>query len=319
MRIDNVIHMGLFSHKGAMVLLLLMAIWGLWYWLRPRPVDFFECYSEDPQVVQLLRKFYSHPVRKLRVDGVEWIYYVNGQGRQTVVFLHGMGGAYDIWWQQLLHFQSTYRVLSYTLPAEVSSLKGVARGIQAVLDEEGVDSVVLVGTSMGGYIAQYLMTRMPERIHGVVIAHSFPPNSLIARQNKLFATIMPWLPASAIALYGKYIYTRKVFPAGGNEPLLRCFLLSIPFDKRSFIHRYRIIVERFPLDAEAYRHIPKLLLESTNDPLIPEELRLALRKLYPEARHYNFGAKGHFPYLHAAGEYNRVLYRFLEDLSSRRE
>ena len=246
------------------------------------------------------------------VDGIIWSYYVEGSEGKAVLFIHGMGGSYDIWWQQLQYLERTHRVIAFTLPVEVSTLAEVERGVQALLDRERVDQLVVVGTSMGGYIAQYLMTKMPQRLRGVVLGHTFPPNAYVRKRHQLLAVLLRLLPAVVIRYYGWYVYRTKVFPAAGRSAIVRCFLLSKPFSKRSFLHRYRILIEPFALDPERYRSIPKCIFESDNDPLVPAVLRDALKATYPEASVYTFHGVGHFPYLNAADAYNTALRKCLE-------
>jgi len=42
-------------------------------------------------------------------------------------------------------------------------------------------------------------------------------------------------------------------------------------------------------------------------------MRKELKELYPEAEVYTFHNAGHFPYVNAAGEYNKVLKVFLNE------
>ncbi len=305
-----------YNAKGveiALYLVVLVLVAGfLLYWLQPRPVDFFRCYKDDPSIATSLRIFYAKPIRIVQVGGIAWPYYVGGLGGRAVLFIHGMGGSYDIWWQQLQYLERTHRVIAFTLPVEVSTLAEVERGVQALLDRERVDQLVVVGTSMGGYIAQYLMTRMPQRLRGVVLGHTFPPNAYVRKRHQLLAVLLRLLPAVVIRYYGWYVYRTKVFPAAGHSAIVRCFLLSKLFSKRSFLHRYRILIESFALDPERYRSIPKCIFESDNDPLVPAELRDALKATYPEATVYTFHSAGHFPYLNAADAYNTALRKCLE-------
>ena len=65
----------------------------------------------------------------------------------------------------------------------------------------------------------------------------------------------------------------------------------------------------FPNEYEIKR-IPKLIIESDNDPLVELQLREDLKKLYPSALVKTFHNEGHFPYINAAGEYNEALKEF---------
>jgi len=63
--------------------------------------DFGDLYSKvDTKTVDALVTFREmHPVRTLELHGIEWNYASLGDGPETILFLHGMTGAYDIWWQ----------------------------------------------------------------------------------------------------------------------------------------------------------------------------------------------------------------------------
>ena len=72
-----------------------------------------------------------------------------------------MTGAYDIWWQQMEALQDEYRVISVTYPA-VDSLEEMEQAVMAILEAEGVEHFYVVGSSLGGYFAQYLVARHPH-------------------------------------------------------------------------------------------------------------------------------------------------------------
>jgi len=72
-----------------------------------------------------------------------------------------MGGTYDVWWQQIMEFEKDYKVISYTLPEKINTLKKTSEGILKILKKEGVDKFYVVGSSMGGYVAQYLVKTIP--------------------------------------------------------------------------------------------------------------------------------------------------------------
>ena len=63
---------------------------------------------------------------------------------------------------------------------------------------------------------------------------------------------------------------------------------------------------------DKYKRVPKLIIESDNDPLVSPNLRRDLKSLYSDAEVYTFHNEGHFPYINAADEYNRVLRSFLQ-------
>ncbi|NOY57102.1 MAG: alpha/beta hydrolase [Actinobacteria bacterium] len=250
-------------------------------------------------------------VRGLRVDDHVWHYVSFGAGDQTILFLHGMGGAYDIWWQQLEAFADRFRVVSVTYP-DVATLAGLRRGLLAILDAEGIDRFGVVGTSLGGYLAQYLVAHDADRIDRAVFANTFPPNDIIAAENVWTAAIASYLPERLVmGVFRKRVASGAV-PAAGGSPLVRAYLYEQSrglMSKAQFQARYRCVIDRFePVEPP----MPVLIIESDNDPLISRELREMLRRTYPKAETHTFHKTGHFTYLNEPVAYTRVLAEFLE-------
>ncbi len=64
-------------------------------------------------------------------------------------------------------------------PEDGYDLESLARDVEAFLDEVGLPSAVLVGSSSGGYVAQQVAVRSPDRVAGLVLLGS--PASLRGR------------------------------------------------------------------------------------------------------------------------------------------
>lgn len=276
--------------------------------------DFFKLYTNNDKPAQSLKEFKSRATKEIVVAGVKWNYYAGGNGNKTIFFIHGMGGSYDLWWQQIVAFEKDYKVISYTLPESVNSLEKASEGILKILEAEKVDKFYAVGTSMGGYITQYLVSIIPNRIEKAVFGNTFPPNNLIAEENETKGKVIPYLPEIIISKLGEKKLNKEIVPAAKNSPLLKAFLTSLPFSKEQFINRYYIVIDKFTSFPESYKtkRIPKLILESDNDPLIQPELRKKIKELYANAEIFTFLNEGHFPYINASEQYNKLLRNFLE-------
>ena len=249
------------------------------------------------------------PVRHLTLDGQTWQYVTLGDGPGTVVFLHGLSGAHDIWWQQLESLATTHRTIAVTYPP-VHRLCELAAGVIAILDAHEVATSAVVGSSLGGYLAQYLLQHHPERIDRAVFANTFPPNDRLREEHQLRAVVGRFLPERVVAAAFRDSNTRKVVPASQGDPLVAAYLTEqsqVPGLKQRLLARYHTVVEPFEIVDPAPVGVPLLLLESDNDPLIDATLRAALRSTYPTAKVHTFAAGGHFPYLNRPVEYTAVL------------
>ena len=112
-------------------------------------------------------------------DGVRIYYEVHGAG-PAVVFAHGAGGHHAIWWQQIPYFRDRYCVVALDFPGFGNSdsdrteydTREFPSAILAVLDDAGIERAVLVGQSLGAPPCLSVAVRHPERVAGVVLAHS---------------------------------------------------------------------------------------------------------------------------------------------------
>ena len=291
-----------------------LLILGVYYYPTSSP-DFFNLYPHKDKISKSYKVFLKKDTKAIIINTVKWNYYTGGNGEKTILFLHGMGGAYDIWWQQIQEIEKDFKVISYTLPEEINSLKGVTEGIKAILSREKVTAFSAVGSSMGGYITQYLVQIMPERLEKVVFGNTFPPNDIILKENNKTAKIFPNLPEILIVKLGDKKLKEEIVPAANNSELLQAFLPSLPFSKKQFINRYAIVIDKFSINStdNLIKSIPKLIIESDNDPMVNKDLRDAIKNLYTEAGVFTFHKAGHFPYINEAKAYNRILEDFFKD------
>ena len=276
--------------------------------------DFITSYKKDDKASKSFVTFMKKPTKKILINTIKWKYLSYGKGTKTILFIHGMGGAYNLWWQQMEFFKDNYKVISYTLPEEINNLQDASDGVLKILEQEQVENLYVVGTSMGGYIAQYLTHKIPNRIEKVVFGNTFPPNTVIETKNKTKSEVIPWLPEIVISKLGQKKLNNEIVPAGNNSELLKAFLPSLPFSKKQFINRYYVVIDKFIPNPNLYKikRIPKLIIESDNDPLVEKILRDKLKETYGNASVFTFHNQGHFPYINSAAKYNEVLANFFD-------
>lgn len=298
------------SRKWIVSLILLALVLGVYLWPVPQPA-FEQVYAKAPaEQVASLRSFRTnHPVQTLVMDGLEWEYVVVGKGPQTILFLHGMTGSYDIWWQQVEALQDEYRVITLTYPA-ANSLAELETGALAILEREGVTNFNVVGTSLGGYFAQYLVAKHPGRIQKAVFANTFPPNDLIKEKNGTIGGLLPYLPEWLVMNVLRGSFTSSIYPASGQDEFTLAFLNEISYGrmrKAQVAGRYQCVVEKFTAPADT--QIPILIIEASNDPLVEPALREQLKGTYPDAQVVTVD-NGHFPYLSTPDFYTQQLTEF---------
>ena len=112
-------------------------------------------------------------------DGVTLHAEETGTG-EPLVFIHEFAGDHRSWEPQIRYFSGAYRCITYAArgypPSDVptdlqaySQARAVADAV-AVLDGLGIARAHLVGLSMGGFTALYLVLRHPDRVSSAVVA-----------------------------------------------------------------------------------------------------------------------------------------------------
>jgi maspardin len=301
--------------KWLIPLVLVMLISAVYLYPVPRK-SFAEIYAKaPPEATTALVEFReNHPLQTVEVDGITWEYVAFGEGTETVVFLHGMTGAYDIWWAQMEAMAPDYRVISTTYPP-IKSLAAMGDGVLAILDQEGVEKANLVGSSLGGYFVQYLVGNYPERVERAVFANTFPPNDLLAEQTKTIGALLPYLPEWLVLSVLRGSFRESVYPASGNSELVLAYMLEQSYgrmNKAQVMSRFHAVIDPFTAPNVTTLGIPVLIIEADNDPLVDSSLRDALKTTYPTATVHTLPDVGHFPYINEAETYTWLLKEFFD-------
>lgn len=99
---------------------------------------------------------------------------------ETVVLLHGFLQTLDVWSSYTLSFMRSKHVITIDLPghgysstwSDVHTMDFMARAVKAVLDHAQVENCVMVGHSMGGYVALAFAEQFPFMLRGLALVNS---------------------------------------------------------------------------------------------------------------------------------------------------
>jgi pimeloyl-ACP methyl ester carboxylesterase len=106
-------------------------------------------------------------------------YKLKGEG-QVIVLLHGFLESSAIWMEYCKHLSKTYEVICMDLPghgqtpvmSDIHSMELMADYVQSVLHSLNINSCVMIGHSMGGYVTLAFADKYPEMINGIGLFHS---------------------------------------------------------------------------------------------------------------------------------------------------
>jgi len=107
-----------------------------------------------------------------------------GHGDLAIVFIHGWGGSARVWDHVIAALPSGYRTVAFDQRgwgasdhlALGYSLEEFADDAQGVIEALGLQRYIVVGHSMGGKTAQFLASRRPKGLAGLVLVAPAPPS-----------------------------------------------------------------------------------------------------------------------------------------------
>src|SRR5271168_4401937 len=108
----------------------------------------------------------------------------SGQGALAVVFLHCWGGSTRTWDHVIAALPPGYRTVavdqrgwgSSEHPTSGYSLAELADDTEGAIEALGLERYILVGHSMGGKTVQFLASRRPKGLAGLVLVAPAPPS-----------------------------------------------------------------------------------------------------------------------------------------------
>lgn len=136
----------------------------------------------------------------------------------TLVFLPGLTADHRLFERQLAHFAPRYRCLVWDPPSHGNSrpfacmwsMDDLARTLRAVIERERIERPVIIGQSMGGYVAQAYLNLYPGEASGFVSIDSCPLGRAYYTVFELWAlrhtrgmyAVIPWRALLAIGSFG---------------------------------------------------------------------------------------------------------------------
>lgn len=108
-------------------------------------------------------------------------YWTQGDSKECIIFTHGMTMDHKMFSAQMKYFSKKYKVISWDVPLHGESkpyddfnFKNIVNDLELILKTEGINSVHLVGQSMGGYIIQEYALTYPQKVLTITAVDSNP-------------------------------------------------------------------------------------------------------------------------------------------------
>jgi len=253
----------------------------------------------------------AHPERRLRFGDRDWGYVDIGAG-PVLLLIPGTLGRCDIFWQQIEALSGRVRVISTSYPAS-GGVADWGGDIVRLLDHLDIARATVLGSSLGGYLAQYIAGAAPERVDRLIAANTLA-SARGLDQRPPYSLDLETAPIADLrgGFGGGLEAWRGAHPEQGD--LVDLLLMEVGGRIPEAELRSRLSALKTAPDLPA-PEIPRekiFTVEAEDDPLIPGPMREAVRARLTPFVSYRFLTGGHFPYVARPDSYTAMLEQIME-------
>jgi pimeloyl-ACP methyl ester carboxylesterase len=259
--------------------------------------------------------------------------------REPVVLVHGLGGQWQNWLENIPRLAQERRVLALDLPGfgltpepvdgEIS-ISGYGRCVDAFCEKLGLGQVAAVGNSMGGFIAAEVAIQFPERVSRLVLVSAAGISSADALQapiltiGRLASAVTTNSAARHRRLAARPISRHAALALVARHPrLLKPDLAYEGFfkgaGKPGFDDALRACLEYDFRDRLPDVKVPTLIVWGEKDSIIPVRDANEFERLIPDSRKLVMKDTGHIPMAERPQAFNDVLVEFLAESGAAEE
>ncbi len=271
------------------------------------------------------RRHRSGEIQRLAGNGVTLAVEVRGDG-PAVLFIHGYPFDHAIWTHQIAALEGWCRIAPdlrgmgrSDAPDLGYSMETYAADLAGLLDLLGVDDVVLVGLSMGGYIAFEFLRTWRERVRGLVLVdtRAEPDSPDARRQRDAAAATAREQGAEAIAdaMLPKVLGASTLAGAPAAVDRVRAMMAATPV--AGIVGALGAMRERrdsVPLLA-GLSGLPTLVIVGDEDEVVPPSVARGMADAIPGASLVVIRSAGHLPAIERPVETTDAIQAFLEGLA----
>lgn len=241
----------------------------------------------------------------------------------SLVFLHGLGGGHHAWDSQLPFFAARgYGAHAWDQPGygeseivEPYDLEQVSSALARLIEALDDGPVVLVGHSMGGFVAQEAHARYPRLVKGLVLGFTSPAfggtGGEFARQfidsrikpldegksmAEIAAKLMPAMRGTRSDPAG-LAQAERIMAGIPPETYCKAVTMLTAFDRRALLPEIKV---------------PTLLVAGEDDKVAPASVMERMAQKIPGAEYFLLEGCGHLGPMDQPDPFNAALLSFLQ-------
>ena len=273
-------------------------------------------------------------LKSVEVNGTPVNYVDVGSGdEEPVVLVHGLGGQWQNWLENIPRLAQERRVLALDLPGhgltpkpedDKISISGYGRCVDSFCEQLGLGEIDIVGNSMGGFVSAEVAIQFPERVSRLALVSAAGITSADTLQAPIltFGRVATAIATNSAArhrrLAARPITRHMALALVARHPrLLKADLAYEGFfkgaGKPGFDDALRACLNYDFRDRLPDVKVPTLIVWGEKDSIIPVRDATEFERLIPDSRKVVMKDTGHIPMAERPQAFNDVLVGFLAE------
>lgn len=256
------------------------------------------------------------------VNGIDIDYLIEGDGPETIVMVNGLADEKESWGYQTPDLLAAgYRVLTFdnrgvgksSMPPGPYTTRLFAQDTKALVDSLGLSGFHMVGTSMGGMIAQEYAIAHPGDLKSVTFSSTYAaPGPFCGRMFALWADTAPVMGVATVMRdVTLWAFTVPFFETRGEELAeFEAAMASIAQPLDAYLSQLSSIRTHDTTGRIGAIRVPTMVIAGEEDILIPVELSRRLHAAIPGAE-WRTTPGGHASIWEHPGPFNQAVLEFI--------
>lgn len=244
-------------------------------------------------------------------------YWTNDvEGKPCIVFLHPAFADHTLFDEQVDFFGADYKLIIPDLIGHGNSLgKGTitdtASEIAAIMAEEGVSKIHLVGISIGAVLAADFSNRYPEKLASLICIGGYDINHFDKAQQKAVGGKQTKMVLLGMLSIKKFAQENKKISAYTPEGRERFYQMNLRFQKSSFRYLAELgdVLNKFQTPKRVY---PFMIGVGEHDSAPAVEISNLWAKNEPRAKFVVFPGAGHIVNLDTPESFHKEVLALIE-------
>ena len=251
-------------------------------------------------------------------------YDVKGSG-PSLILINGLGFGRWGWFKQIPALSRHFRTITFDIRGEQNLTHGVAdlsAEVVALLDHLGIKKTHVLGTSLGGFVAQDLALNRPDLVNRLVLICTSYGRGPEPISPKALGRMLGWgsLSSESAVRRGLEMATSDAYREENPEEfdlIVRWRLADSP--SLSAYYEQMMAGARFDVSHDVGNIMsPTLVVHGADDRYVPVANATALAEAIPNAKLRVLEDAGHLVFIERAKEVNKEIVSFIKPQKRRR-